>query len=100
MKLAYPACFYPCEETKGAYTVVVPDLPGCVTQGKDLADAIFMAQDAASGWLLDELEDGKAAPLASRHEDVKADEYENGFVSMLALDMDAYAKKHGKKSDS
>ena len=98
MKLTYPACFYPCEETEGAYTVVVPDLPGCVTQGKDLADAIFMAEDAASGWVLDELEEGKAAPSPSRPEDVKADEYENGFVSLLALDMDAYAEKYGKKA--
>lgn len=98
MRLTYPACFYPCEETEGAYTVVVPDLPGCVTQGKDLADAIFMAEDAAAGWVLDELEDGKAAPAPSRPEDVKADEYENGFVSLLALDMDAYAEKYGKKA--
>lgn len=41
-KLLYPACFYPCEEREG-YTVVVPDLPGCVTQGNSLIDAIGMA---------------------------------------------------------
>ena len=63
MKLTYPACFYPCEERKDAYTVEVPDLPGCVTEGDSLADAILMAADAASGWVLDELEDGKAARL-------------------------------------
>lgn len=27
MKLTYPACFYADEENKGAYAVVVPDLP-------------------------------------------------------------------------
>lgn len=41
----------------------VPDLPGCVTEGDSLADAILMAADAASGRVLDELEDGKAARL-------------------------------------
>ncbi len=41
-KLLYPACFYPCEEQEG-YTVVVPDLPGCVTQGRSLIDTIGMA---------------------------------------------------------
>lgn len=26
-KLLYPAYFYPCEEKRGAYTVIVPDRP-------------------------------------------------------------------------
>ena len=98
MKLIYPACFYPCDETKGAFAVVVPDLPGCVTQGKDLAEAISMAEDAASGWVLDELEEGRQAPAASLMTNVRADEYENGFVSLIVLDMDAYAEKYGKKA--
>ena len=77
MKLIYPACFYPRDDKKG-YTVEVPDLPCCVTQGDNLADAIYMAVDAASGWVLDELEDG--------------------FVNLIVLDMDAYAEKYGSKS--
>lgn len=76
----------------------MPDLPGCVTQGANLADAIFMAQDAASGWVLDELEEGRGAPAASAPGDVRADEHENGFVSLIVLDMDAYAEKYGKKA--
>ena len=48
MKLVYPAVLRPCEENDG-YTVVVPDLPGCVTEGCTLADAILMAEDAATG---------------------------------------------------
>lgn len=46
-KLLYPACFYPCEDKPGAYTVVVPDLPGCISEGDSLEDAIAMATDAA-----------------------------------------------------
>ena len=42
MKLIYPAIFTPCEENPG-YTVVVPDLPGCVSEGSSLIDAIEMA---------------------------------------------------------
>ena len=96
-KLLYPACFYPCEEQEG-YTVVVPDLPGCVTQGKSLIDAIGMAVDAASGWVLDEMEDGNPIPPASNVEDVKADERPGGFVNLIVLDMDAYAEKYGEKA--
>ena len=87
MKLVYPACFYQDPATK-AYTVEVPDLPGCVTGGETLADAILMAEDAASGWVLDELEDGRPAPAASAMADVTPDD--GGFVSLLTLDMDAY----------
>ena len=96
MKLTYPACFYPCEKKEGAYTVEVPDLPGCVSEGETLADAILMATDAASGWVLDELEDGRPAPAASPLEKVVPDE--GGFVNMLVLDMDAYAEKYGEKA--
>ena len=80
------------EET-GRYTVEVPDLPGCVTGGATLPDAILMAEDAASGWVLDELEDGKPIPPATPVQAVVPDA--GGFVSVLALDMDAYAEKYG-----
>jgi len=95
MKLTYPACFYKDNSGNG-YAVVVPDLPGCVSGGDTLADAILMATDAASGWVLDELEDGKVIPPASTIEDVRPDP--GGFVNMLVLDMDTYAEKNGNKA--
>jgi len=95
MKLTYPACFYK-DDTSGGYAVVVPDLPGCVSGGDTLADAILMATDAASGWVLDELEDGKTIPPASAFEDVRPDS--GGFINMLVLDMDSYAEKYGNKA--
>lgn len=33
--------FFPCDEKEGR-TVVVPDLPGCVSEGDSLADPILM----------------------------------------------------------
>jgi len=96
MKLTYPACFYPCEENKIGYTVEVPDLPGCVSEGNTLADALLMATDAASGWVLDELEDGKPAPKASTPDSIIPEQ--GGFVTMLVLDMDTYAEKYGNKA--
>ena len=97
MKLVYPIILYPMEEHEGGYTVEVPDLPGCVTEGHDLADALDMARDAASGWILDEMEDGRAVPHASNITDVKPDE-PDGIVSLISLDMDAYAEKYGSKA--
>ena len=87
MKLVYPAYFTPLEESDG-FCVTFPDLPGCVTE---------MAADAASGWVLDELEDGKTAPKASPVSSIKP---ENGcdFVSPIVLDLDAYAEKYGNNA--
>ena len=95
MRLTYPAIFYPWEDRQG-YTVEVPDLPGCVSEGDSLAEAIFMGTDAASGWVLSELEDGKPVPAASPIEAIYPDA--GGFVSILVLDMDAYAEKYGNKA--
>lgn len=55
-----------------------------------------MGTDAASGWVLDELEDGKPVPVASPLENITPDP--GGFVSILVLDMDAYAEKYGDKA--
>ena len=65
-------------EKEGTYTVEVPDLPGCISQGDTLADAILMITDAASGWVLDELEDGKAIPTSTPLENVIPEK--GGFV--------------------
>ena len=34
------------KEPEGGYTVIVPSLPGCVTYGEDVEDAIKMAKEA------------------------------------------------------
>lgn len=96
LKLVYSACFYPCEE--GGYTVIFPDLPGCVTEGDTLSEAVDMAIDAASGWLLEYVEDNKQLPKPSNIKDVIPDEYENGFVSLISVDLDEYSKKYANKA--
>ncbi len=88
MRLLYPAVFYPCEESNG-YTVVVPDLPGCVSEGNSLADAIVMGTDAALGWVLDELESRNPVPKASAVEEIVPDS-KDGIVRLLILDVEAY----------
>jgi predicted RNase H-like HicB family nuclease len=93
LKLTYPVIFYAGE---GGYAVEVPDLPGCVSGGETLAEAIIMGTDAASGWVLTELEDGKPVPKASSVDDIHPED--GGFVSVLMLDMDAYAEKYGNKA--
>lgn len=96
MKLVYPAYFSPLEEQNG-YCVTFPDLKGCVTQGNSLADSIDKAVDAASGWVLDELEDGNPIPKPSDISSIKI-ENKGDFVNMIVLDMDSYSEKYGNKA--
>jgi len=94
MKLSYPAVFYPWDEGEG-YTVEVPDLLGCVTEGDSLVDAMFMGIDAASGWILTNMELGRPVPPPSPISAIRPDA-DGGFVSLLPLDMDAYAAQYGE----
>ena len=96
MKLSYPAIFTPFTDNKSGYTVEVPDLPGCITEGSDIIDAIEMGVDAASGWVLTELEDGNKIPEA--HEVAELNIPKGSFASILVLDMDSYAERYGHKS--
>lgn len=96
MKLVYPAIFSPLEESEG-YCVTVPDLPGCVTQGSSLVNAIEMAVDAASGWILDELEDGNIVPKPSTRDRLSL-QSDNAFINLIVLDIDAYAEQYGSNA--
>ena len=94
MKLVYPACFY--EEEDGGFSVQIPDLLGCCTQGDNLEEAIQMAQDAALGWLLTAVENNEEIPNASNIKDIKL-ENENGLTTLLLLDLGTYSQKYGSR---
>jgi predicted RNase H-like HicB family nuclease len=47
---AYQAVFTPDLEA-GGYTVEVPELPGCITEGDDLAESKRMTREAIELWL-------------------------------------------------
>ena len=96
MKLIYPAIFKPFSDGSGGFVVEFPDLPGCVTEGKNLEEAIEMGIDAASGWILGELEEGSKIPVASRYEDINPEN--DQMINMMLLDINAYAEKYGERA--
>lgn len=59
--LRYTVILEPADE--GGYVAYVPALPGCVTQGDSIDDALAMARDAISGYLDVLREDGDPLPL-------------------------------------
>jgi len=50
------------DEDVGGFTAFVPAIPGCVTQGETLAEALAGAQDAANALLTDYAEAGEEVP--------------------------------------
>lgn len=65
MKYIYSALF---TQDGGKYFARVPDLPGCISSGHDLKDAIEQISDAASGWLVVAEDEGLAIPEATPQE--------------------------------
>jgi predicted RNase H-like HicB family nuclease len=53
----------------GGYVAKFPDLPGCVTQGETLAEAVAMAEDAKQGWLEASYDVGNEIPLPTYSEE-------------------------------
>jgi antitoxin HicB len=51
----------------GGYTVTVPALPGCVTQGETIEEAIAMAKDAIHLFIEALVADGAAVPEEHEH---------------------------------
>ena len=51
------------DEEDGGYTVTVPALPGLVTQGDTLDEALAMARDAIALYLEDLVASGEAIPI-------------------------------------
>ena len=51
------------KEPEGGYTVLVPALPGCVTYGKTVEEAIEMTRDAINGYIESLIDDGEVIPV-------------------------------------
>ena len=93
-KYAYPAIFTPEED--GGFSVVFPDLEGCFTCGDDMADALFMAEDALALVLYGYESDGREIPAPSKMEDFKLNDGE--FVNSVACDTMEYRKRFNNKA--
>lgn len=88
MYKAYPAVFH-AEE--GGYWVEFPDLPGCVTEGNSIAEAVAEASSALGGYLCSLMDRSLEMPTPS---DLRALSAEgDDFVSIVAADPLAFQKR-------
>jgi antitoxin HicB len=67
-RLEYPVIIEPLlQEDGGGFSAVVPDLPGCMSDGETPEEAIANVQDAIRAWVEAAQEMGRAVPRPSRH---------------------------------
>jgi antitoxin HicB len=63
--MRYTIVLQPDEEDRG-YTVIVPALPGCITQGRTKAEALANAREAIQGYLEALQKSGEAIPQETK----------------------------------
>lgn len=81
-RYVFPALFESEEDVKG-YTVSFPDLPGCVTEGDTLEEALSMAKEALGLHLYAMEEDGDNIPAAS--DPAKLERVPDGFYTLIEV---------------
>lgn len=95
MKYVYPAIFTFDKEDK-VYYVRFPDIENCFTDGKTLAEALEMGEDALT-LMLCQMEDDKASiPVPSNCSTIKPKS--NETVSLVFADTTEYRRQNDSKA--
>jgi len=90
MEYVYPAIFHRNKDE--SYTITYPDLPGCISEGKNLGNAMYMAQSALTQWIGYLIDKEQKIPNASPAEKLKTSK--DDFVNLICAEVrDAKAVK-------
>jgi predicted RNase H-like HicB family nuclease len=91
--MKYPIAIEP-GDTKHAFGVVVPDLPGCFSAGDTLDEAIENAKEAIELWLETVIDDGGAVPEPSSITKHQANPEFKGWVwAVVTVDISELSDK-------
>ena len=83
MEYIYPAVFHTNDD--GTYTITYPNLPGCISEGKSLGNALFMAENALTQWIEHLSENKMRIPDAPAINEIEVDEGE--FVNLIRAEV-------------
>lgn len=89
----YPAVF---QKEEVGYSVWVPDIQGCVSQGDTFDEAMEYIKDAIGICLDLIVQNGNVPPKATEPNGIDLEH--DQFVAVVSFDFDEYQKKHGEKS--
>lgn len=98
MKYLYTAIISPIEDGSGYY-VNVPDLPGCMTSGKTILDAMDQITDAMNGYLCVAEDEKLPIPEATKPENIEHAAHDVCYMVSAdtlryRMEMDAMKHKH------
>lgn len=79
----YPALFHANDD--GSYTITFPDLPGCISERKSIANAMYMAQSALTQWVEYMADKNLSLPAASAISDISTTQ--NEFVNLIRVEI-------------
>lgn len=91
MKLPYKIELYPDIE-EGGYAVACPELPGCLSCGETIEDAIESIEDAKRAWIEASLEEGDEIPEPSN-----IGEYSGQFKIRMLKSLHKKLAEHSKQ---
>jgi predicted RNase H-like HicB family nuclease len=83
MEYVYPAIFHRNEDE--SYTITYPDLPGCISEGKTLGNAMYMAQSALTQWIGYLADKKQKIPNASPVKKIKT--ANDDFVNLICAEV-------------
>lgn len=67
-KLEYPVIIEPLPQDEGGgFVALVPDLPGCMSDGETAEAALASVKDAVASWIEEASALGRTIPKPSRH---------------------------------
>ncbi|MDP1394750.1 type II toxin-antitoxin system HicB family antitoxin [Lysinibacillus capsici] len=85
-KYYFPAIFDPGTDGEQGFTITFPDLPGCITEGSNMDEAVYMAKDVLAGFLYGMEEDGETIPTPSNPNSI--DLPQGAFISIVEVRTD------------
>ncbi|MDO4499646.1 MAG: type II toxin-antitoxin system HicB family antitoxin [Erysipelotrichaceae bacterium] len=80
------------DEAEGGYVVSFPDLPGCLSSGETIEDAIKNADEAKKLWIYAAIEDGIQIPDPD-----SLNEYSGQFKLRIPKSLHKSLTEHSKK---
>ncbi|MDB2122156.1 type II toxin-antitoxin system HicB family antitoxin [Clostridium paraputrificum] len=92
MKVVYPVIL---SKEKDGYFVSIPDFD-MNTQGKDLADAIFMARDAIALMGITLEDEGEDLPISNSA--IIKKEKEEDIITLIDVDLEEYRKRNDNRA--
>lgn len=73
----------------GGFLISFPDLPGCISDGETISEAVRHGKEALQSWVSARMRDGLSIPEPSRPEGRTLDEFSGRFVQRIPRSLHA-----------